>query len=210
MDIIEPPPSTASTPPWEVLVLVAPFLDPSTLAVASCVSKSWRVAASSPHLWLPLCLSRFPSSSLLLCTPSPSPRLLFSLLQSAASSPLRRRRPAPPLPCLSLRDLVFTIDVFLPRRAEPLLSGAKAGEEVERESRGVFRFDIEAAEAGVVERGDEMRVVWMAVRKEGWGSAFLVMERQGKGGRWGMRAFGSRRSFRRRGAAPRRRMPEGW
>ncbi|KAK3217968.1 hypothetical protein Dsin_011938, partial [Dipteronia sinensis] len=28
-------------PPWEVLSLVAQLLDPKTLAVASCVSKSW-------------------------------------------------------------------------------------------------------------------------------------------------------------------------
>ncbi|XP_042515226.1 probable F-box protein At5g04010 [Macadamia integrifolia] len=42
-----------SPPPWEVLVLVSHYLDPKTLAIASCVCKSWSISMSLDDLWKP-------------------------------------------------------------------------------------------------------------------------------------------------------------
>ncbi|KAL0919782.1 hypothetical protein M5K25_011900 [Dendrobium thyrsiflorum] len=176
----EEPPSPP--PSWEVVILVSQYLDPSTLATSSCVSKSWRTAMSSPNLWLPLCLSVYPSSShLLSLSPPPSPRILFSLLNLASR---RLPPPPPPSPLLSLSHLLFTLDVFIPNLTTPLLSTAIKGEDLEKEFHNVFHFDVDvsaaASTATVAEKEEDVRVVWMVMRKE-WGGAFMMMEVKGKG-----------------------------
>ncbi|EPS60514.1 hypothetical protein M569_14290, partial [Genlisea aurea] len=94
-----------SPPPWEVVNLVAHYMDPITLASASCVCKSWSICISSDHLWHPICSADFPSLSTL--HPSIPYRKLYSLGRAAANR-LRRK---PPGPRLSLRNLSFSFDV---------------------------------------------------------------------------------------------------
>ncbi|WOK96178.1 putative F-box protein [Canna indica] len=158
-------PLDQAAPPWEVVELLSQFLDPKTLAAASCVSKSWYAAFSSDHLWKPICHSAFPSSRHL--TTSVSPRHLFLLLHTAS----RRRRRTPSPPILSLRRLLFMVDVF--QRGAPVLSLAKAGEELVP-LHDVFRFDVPVAGGGAVGSGEETRVVWTVATME-CREAFVLM-----------------------------------
>ncbi|KAG1365471.1 F-box protein [Cocos nucifera] len=165
-------------PPWEVLLLVAQLLDPKTLATASCVSKPWSSAMSSDHLWKPICLSHYPSSLHLITTnPSLSARHLFALLRSSS----QRRRRNPSIPRISLRHLIFAIDVF--QRDVPVLSLAKPGEELLRSDHGgVFRFEaaVNDGSDAILEVGEVVKIGWTVVMK-GWRGAFRMMDRVGKG-----------------------------
>lgn len=162
-------------PPWEALSLVAEFLDPKSLALASCVCKSWREVMSADHLWLSHLLSNFPSAKQFLAGGATSPRELFAVLRSAS---LRRRRNPPP-PRISLADLVFAVDVFRRGNETCLLSLAKRGSELTKTE--VFHFEIEPGCPAAVECGaDEMRVTWTVVMV-GCRGALSMMEGVAKG-----------------------------
>jgi hypothetical protein len=53
--------SYSPSPAWELLFLVAQYLDPKSLATASCVSKSWLESFSSEDIWRPICSAHYPS-----------------------------------------------------------------------------------------------------------------------------------------------------
>ncbi|XP_008786892.3 probable F-box protein At5g04010 [Phoenix dactylifera] len=167
-----PPPS----PPWEVVLLLAQTLDPKTLAKACCVSKSWYSAMSSDRLWRPICLSHYPSSLHLVATdPALSARRLFALLR--ASSQRRHRNPS--IPRISLRHLIFAVDIF--QRDAPVLSLAKPGEELCGHHGGVFRFEAAVNDGDAsLEVGEVVKIGWTVVMK-GWRGAFAMMDRVGKG-----------------------------
>ncbi|XP_064941199.1 probable F-box protein At5g04010 [Musa acuminata AAA Group] len=166
-----------TAPPWEVIQLLSQWLDPKSLAVASCVSKSWYAIFSSEHLWKPICHSLFPSSlHLTTANPSVSHRHLFLLLHAAS----KRRLAIPSPPLLSLRHLVFMVDVF--HGDAPVLSLAVTGEELES-LHGIFRFEVRIGEVykrGEVDAREELRVVWMVVTKE-CREAFTLIDYVGKG-----------------------------
>ncbi|KAL5067147.1 hypothetical protein RYX36_018034 [Vicia faba] len=109
--------TSSATLSWEVLILVAHHLDPKTLAIASCVSKSWLHSMSSDELWKPIVTDHFPSLSTLPSTVSYY--RLFALGHCAAL----RRRQIPPKPTLSLSDLVFGISITS-KRDSRMVAGA--------------------------------------------------------------------------------------
>ncbi|MQM10752.1 hypothetical protein Taro_043650 [Colocasia esculenta] len=172
-----------SPPPWEVVVLLSHRLDPKTLALASCVSRSWSAVMSSDDLWRPICHSHFPSlSSLLLHSSasftSRSPyRSLFCFLRSA--SPRRRRDP--PLPRLALSQLTFSVDVF--HGETPVLSVVKRGCALKHAGSEnlIFRFDMGKGAREVLEVEPEaakLRAVWGVVVE---GAAAVLVDCRGKG-----------------------------
>ncbi|KMT15110.1 hypothetical protein BVRB_3g062290 [Beta vulgaris subsp. vulgaris] len=162
------------SPPWEVLDLVSHHLDPKTLAIASCVSKTWAHCFSSDHLWDPLCITHFPSLSSLTTVATALPRhRLYALGHTAA---LRRQR-KPRKPRLSLDRLLFHLSVHLPGGAVDIL---KPCSDMQRDMHGMFRFDVEVEE----EREwslDELKaatVTWTVVERD-WKAVFTVAEESG-------------------------------
>ncbi|XP_057982660.1 probable F-box protein At5g04010 [Malania oleifera] len=172
--------SSSSDPPWEALFLIARHLDAKTLAIASCVSKSWFSSMSSDHLWHPICSAHFPAFSHLRDTGAGAAvpyHLLYTLGRAAALRRLRR----PPKPRVSLDDLLFTIDIFVEDRL--VATVARPGEELGAATNGVFRFEIDVGEKGAtVERArlEGVRVTWHVVAK-GWTGAVAMVEGGGKG-----------------------------
>lgn len=162
-----------SPPPWEALILVATYLDPKTLTIASCVSKSWFSSMSSDHIWKPVLTAHFPSLATL--SSAVAYRRLFAMGHAAAA----RRRQRPPKPSLSLEDLVFAVSVSTSHGV--VASGVRAGDKLRREVAGVFRFGVECDGGNVLKEGEEevMRVTWSVVLK-GWGGVFTMVEREGK------------------------------
>ncbi|KAK7392961.1 hypothetical protein VNO78_21411 [Psophocarpus tetragonolobus] len=161
------------SPPWEALILVATYLDPKTLAIASCVSKLWFLSMSSDHIWKSILTTHFPSLSLLPSSAGVSSRSLFTLARAAAT---RRRRP-PKKPALALGDLIFTVNIST--RERTVASVARGCDALRVHAQGRFRFGVACDGAGLGEEG--LRVTW-SVALKGWRGVFVMMEKEGRAG----------------------------
>ncbi|XP_021837184.1 probable F-box protein At5g04010 [Spinacia oleracea] len=165
--------SIKSPPPWEILDLVSHHLDPKTLAIASCVSKTWYTCFSSDHLWDPLCAAAFPSLVTTLSSVAASlPRFrLYGLGHSAA---LRRQR-KPRKPRLSLDCLMFIFSIRLPGGVVEVV---KPCNDMHRDPHGMFRFDVEVAaeeREWTLEDLRKAKVTWMVAERD-WKAVFTVAE----------------------------------
>lgn len=159
--------------------LLAHLLDPKSLAVASCVCKSWNSIAASDHLWKPLCLSQYPSIAGQAAASTVSPRRLFALLYASST----RRHCGPCAPRICLADLIFAVDVF--DGSSLVFSVCRPGEELVAVYDGVFRFDVAVEDGGSegwrLDGRREVRVAWNVVTK-GLTGAMLMLDRVAKGG----------------------------
>ncbi|XVE61074.1 hypothetical protein DITRI_Ditri06bG0010600 [Diplodiscus trichospermus] len=170
---------TEHPPPWEVLVLVAHYLDPETLAIASCVSKSWSLAMSLDHVWQPLCSSRYPSLSNLKIS---YPSVPFGRLYAIGLAASKRRFKPPSKPHLSLDNLVLAVE--LSTRRATVVAVAEPGSKINnvQGNNEVFKFDIDVSHdcfSGIKASEEEMKITWNIVLK-GWGAVFTVMDCVGK------------------------------
>ncbi|XP_004303623.1 PREDICTED: probable F-box protein At5g04010 [Fragaria vesca subsp. vesca] len=164
--------------PWQVFDLVSHHLDPKTLAVASCVCKSWFACFSSDHVWHPICTTHFPSLSNLKLT---NAALSYYRLYAMASAAAKRRFQSPSKPSLALHNLIFAVNVFNHNNVL-IVSLEKPGDELVVDDNGVFKFDIDVDNyeyEGVVL--ESVRVTWNVVLK-GWRGVFNMLECQGKKG----------------------------
>ncbi|XP_028069201.1 probable F-box protein At5g04010 [Camellia sinensis] len=170
--------SGSSSPPWQVLVLVANHLDPKILAIASCVSKSWFISMSSDHLWQPICSTHFPSLSTLHFADSTVPyHHLYALGRISA----KRRLQKPRKPHLSLNNLMFTIDVH--NNNSRVFTVLKLGAELKTDPNDMFRFDIDVDGEKILVGDDDLgglRLAWNVVL-EGYKGVFTMMECRGRG-----------------------------
>lgn len=174
------------SPPWQVVVLLSHHLDPDTLALASCVSKSWRQAMSSDHLWRRICQSHYPTlSSLHRLDPSISYRRLFSMARSSYSG---RSHAPPPDPRVKLHHVSFVVDVDI--GSFRVLSLVRPGDALHVDPDGIFRFDIDVGDHSVTAPASEVvRVGWWVVGREWTGVFGMVGDRakgrsMGPSGRW--------------------------
>lgn len=175
--------SSRNFPPWEVLSLVAQHLDPKTLAIASCVSKSWYIAMSSDYLWQPICSSHYPSlSNLKLTDPSDvSYRRLFSVGYSAT----KRRLKTPPPPRISLDNLIFAVELSTIEVDALIFTLAKSANELRcADTSGVFWFDIDInvncfRSFGLIDLQEEVGITWNVLLR-GWGGVFTMMDYEGR------------------------------
>ncbi|XP_075507722.1 putative F-box protein At5g04010 [Primulina tabacum] len=168
-----------SSPPWQILDLVAHFLDPKSLATSVCVCKSWAIFMSSDHLWQPFFSEHYPSLSNLpaAAAESTSYHKLYSLGHAAE----KRRLQPPPKPDLSLQHLIFSIDIR--NHKESILTLVKPGGEVNLDNNGnIFRFDIdvESKKSMGFEALNGLKITWNVVLK-GFRSVFTMMDCEGKG-----------------------------
>ncbi|XP_027364332.1 probable F-box protein At5g04010 [Abrus precatorius] len=163
------------TPPWEALILVANYLDPKTLAIASCVSKSWFSSMSSDHLWKPILATHFPS--LFTLPPSAAAAASFRRLFAIGHAAATRRHMKPSKPKLSLNDLVFAISIS--HRNSRVVSTASDCDALAVDYPGVFRFGVGFDDPVLSEGLEEVRVAWNVVLK-GWRGVFTMMECEGK------------------------------
>ncbi|KAL5728756.1 hypothetical protein ACHQM5_001801 [Ranunculus cassubicifolius] len=168
--------NTSHPPSWEILNLISHYLDPQTLAIASCVNKSWLKSMSSDHIWKPICFTHFPSLSKLHQThPTISYRHLYTI---GYRSSISRHTFNPPPPKISINDIFFSIDVF--SNDSQLFGTSKDGKDLVSDPFGLFRFDFEFNSHGEVKENDELRVRWNVVLK-GWRGVFMVMDCKEKG-----------------------------
>ncbi|XP_041024552.1 probable F-box protein At5g04010 [Juglans microcarpa x Juglans regia] len=169
--------SATISPPWAVLALVAHHLDPRTLAIASCVCKSWTISMSSDLLWKPLCNNHFPSLSDIHFTDFTVPyHRLYAIGHTAA----RRRLQTPRKPLLSLDSLIFAINIRT--RTSHIVSLEKPGEELQVVPGGVFKFDIDVnyeSPASMFDDLGDVKITWNVILR-GWRGIFTMMDCEGK------------------------------
>lgn len=174
-------PKSSSPPPWGVLVLLAHHLDPKSLGVASCVSKSWYLSMASDHIWQPLCLSHYPSlSNLKITHPSVSYHRLYAIAYVAA----KRRVRGPSMPQFSMDSLIFDIHILGTKDNHPIVKIAKLGNEFCFDHNGVFRFDFgvnnyECLTSSMNEMLEDVKITWNVVLKD-WSAVFTMMDYEGK------------------------------
>ncbi|XP_076936653.1 putative F-box protein At5g04010 [Bidens hawaiensis] len=164
--------------PWEVLVLVANNLDPKTLAIASCVSKPWCSIMTLDHLWEHLCTKHFPSLTHLR---SAVPTLAYHRLYNLGFTSTKRRKPPPPTPRITLKNLLFIITLNTTKSAPVTI--IKPGAEVAPDSKSLFRFDFDVLEHNKwlkFDVNDETRVTWNVVLN-GFEGVFTMMDCKGRG-----------------------------
>uniref|UniRef100_A0A0E0C8W5 F-box protein n=1 Tax=Oryza meridionalis TaxID=40149 RepID=A0A0E0C8W5_9ORYZ len=138
-----------TTPPWGALPIVVPFLDPKSLAAASCVCTSWSAAFGADGLWVQLCHSYFPSALGLLHLlddggaeargPHSSPhRRLFGLFHAASHG--QQVKP----PRLALDDVSFAVDI-IGASGNAILSFAVAARDAGPKN-SVFQFGVDTSD----------------------------------------------------------------
>ncbi|OMO65937.1 hypothetical protein COLO4_30902 [Corchorus olitorius] len=159
--------------PWEALLLVSHYLDPKSLAIAACVSKSWSLAMSQDHVWQPLCSSYYPSlSNLKIPNPSVPYHRLFALGFTAS----KRRFKTPSKPRLSLDSLIFAIE--LSTCGAPAVIITEPAVNIQGNDQ-VFKFDVDVNRdffPGIFEGSQqEINIRWNVVLK-GWEAAFSMMD----------------------------------
>ncbi|KAL7598242.1 hypothetical protein Lser_V15G26262 [Lactuca serriola] len=175
--------STASSPsstiPWQALDLVANYLDPENLAIASCVCKSWCSAMSSDHLWEDPCTTQFPSLSHLRFTVAPS--LSYHRLFSLGLTSAKRRHKPPSKPRISLQNLLFIITVN--NSKSPPVTLIKPGTALPLDPKALFRFDFDVRDHEKwlqFEVLEDTKVTWNVVLR-GFEGVFTMMDCKCKG-----------------------------
>ncbi|KAM3234552.1 putative F-box protein [Capsicum annuum] len=189
--------SPKQQPPWQVIVLVSTHLDPKTLAIASCVCKSWSISLSLDQLWQPLCCSHYPSLSTLHNNNDNnnsydsvvSYRRLYALGQRASN----RRLKQPSKPCVSISNIIFALNIY--KNSVCVVSLVKNGSQLSFDKKGVFRFDIDVeqwlrnsgsaadnknGDLGTFDALGAVKVTWDVIL-EGYKGVFNVMNCKGKG-----------------------------
>ncbi|KAF3660389.1 putative OTU domain-containing protein-like isoform X1 [Capsicum annuum] len=189
--------SPKQQPPWQVIVLVSTHLDPKTLAIASCVCKSWSISLSLDQLWQPLCCSHYPSLSTLHNNNDNnnsydsvvSYRRLYALGQRASN----RRLKQPSKPCVSISNIIFAVNIY--KNSVCVVSLVKNGSQLSFDKKGVFRFDIDVeqwlrssgsaadnknGDLGTFDALGAVKVTWDVIL-EGYKGVFNVMNCKGKG-----------------------------
>lgn len=166
--------SYSPSPAWELLFLVAQYLDPKSLATASCVSKSWLESFSSEDIWRPICSAHYPSVyNLKHVDPAVSWHRLYGIASTAASK-LQLQKPIKPH--LPLNDLLFVINART-GESSTLFTLSKPCDELQVDPNGIFKFavDIDLESSLKKEAIREIKVTWNVVLR-GWKAVFNMME----------------------------------
>ncbi|CAN4106620.1 unnamed protein product [Withania somnifera] len=181
--------SPKQAPPWQVVVLVSNHLDPKTLAIASCVCKSWSISMSSDQIWQPLCCSHYPSlSTLHSFTNNNEENLSYRRLYALGQRASNRRLKQPLEPCISLNNIIFALNIY--KNSTCMVSLVKQGSQLSFDRKGIFRFDIDGisdirnglknGDLGPFDALGDVRVTWDIIL-EGYKGVFNVMNCKGKG-----------------------------
>ncbi|KAG5609481.1 hypothetical protein H5410_020762 [Solanum commersonii] len=170
--------SQKQPPPWQVVVLVATHLDPKTLAISSCVCKTWLISMSLDQIWQPLCCSHYPSLSTLHNFNNNNNNNNTDDDDSSVS--YRRYSP-------SVRGRVTSMETAIK---------TLHGNQLSFDKKGVFRFDIDVEQyrrrisgsvtniknedMGSFDTLGDVRIMWDVIL-EGYNGVFNVMNCKGKG-----------------------------
>lgn len=167
------------SPSYELLVLVSEYLDPKTLAIASCICKSWFQSLSSDFIWEPICTKDFPSITHFSLTGPTT--VSYHRLYAIGYAANKRRFRTPPKPKLSVEDLVFSINIFNTKSQKNMVCMVKPVKELVYDPNGVFKFEFSVKEDLLKEEDKQcgIKIVWNVILN-GWRGVFTMMDCEGK------------------------------
>lgn len=155
---------TEPTPPsWEVLSLLAPYMEPETLAIASCVSTTCLQCFSSANLWKST-LTMHNDLSYFADTEETMIGESFKRIVSAVQSDAKRcRRNQPAKPKITLSDLIFIVHVSSGSTKATIV---KKGKDLVFGSKERFQLVADVSTAGFTEGTKDVRMLWRVVVKD--------------------------------------------
>ncbi|CAF2049610.1 unnamed protein product [Brassica rapa] len=152
-------------PSWETLCVLGPYMDPETLAVASCVSTTWLECFSSDDLWKALLTTRSsqrssPYEIVLKNTESISCKHLVSAVETEAK---RRRKDQVAEPVkISVSDLSFIIHVSNKKKKASVY---KKGKDLEFDPSDKFQLEADVSNAAITAGEDDVMMTWQVMYK---------------------------------------------
>ncbi|XP_010490892.1 PREDICTED: probable F-box protein At5g04010 [Camelina sativa] len=176
MDMHKEDEHTEPSPPpsWEILCLLGPYMEPETLAVASCVSTTWSKCFSSEHLWKSLLTTRHSPFFKAVTKDETKPAWLsYKRLTSAAESASKRRRNNKPAePTISLSDLVFIVHVSAGSMEAVVV---KQGKDLVFGSNERFQIEADVSDSGFTADMKDVRMSW-SVALRNYQRIFLISD----------------------------------
>uniref|UniRef100_A0A0D3EI08 F-box domain-containing protein n=1 Tax=Brassica oleracea var. oleracea TaxID=109376 RepID=A0A0D3EI08_BRAOL len=159
----QPPP-----PSWEVLNAISYYMDPETLAVASCVSTTWLKCFSSENLWKTIMTARSSQRSCpyeIALEHTEGGIISYKRLVSAVERDAKRRRKGQPEEAvkISLSDLSFIIHVSTRTKKASVY---KKGKDLVFGPNDKFQIEVDVSKAGITAGEDDVRVTWQIMYKE--------------------------------------------
>lgn len=163
-----------SPPSWEILCLVGPYMDPESLAVASCVSATWSKCFSSEDLWKLLPATRHSIFYKAITKEETKPAWLSykRLISEAESAAKRRRNNQPAEPKISLSDLVFIVHVSAGSKEAVVV---KQGKDLMFGSNERFQIEADVSESGFTADMKDVSMSWNVVLRN-YERMFLISE----------------------------------
>ncbi|KAJ4890711.1 putative F-box protein [Raphanus sativus] len=154
-------------PSWEALCVLGPYMDPETLAVASCVSTTWLECFSSEDLWKSLLTARSAqrSSPYEMMVLKNAESISCKHLVSAVETDAKRRRKdqvAEPVK-ISLSDLSFMVHVSTKTKKASVY---KKGKDLEFGPNDKFKIEADVSKAAITAGEDDVRMTWQVMYKE--------------------------------------------
>ncbi|CAA7033975.1 unnamed protein product [Microthlaspi erraticum] len=161
-------------PSWEALDLVGSYMEPETLAIASCVSTAWLKCFSSENLWRSLLISRSSQASspykfALEATETVSYKQVVTAVEKDAK---RRRKDQLPELKLSLSDLSFIVHVSAGTKKASVL---KRGKELVFGCNDKFHIEADVSSSGITVGEKDVRMTWQVVYKN-WEKFFTMAD----------------------------------
>ncbi|XP_013660347.2 probable F-box protein At5g04010 [Brassica napus] len=152
-------------PSWEALCVLGPYMDPQTLAVASCVSTTWLECFSSDDLWKALLTARSsqrssPYEIVLKNTDNISCKHLVFAVEMDAK---RRRKDQVVEPVkISLCDLSFMVHVSTKTKKASVY---KKGKDLDFGPNDKFQIEADVSNAAITAGEDDVMMTWQVMYK---------------------------------------------
>ncbi|EOA22842.1 hypothetical protein CARUB_v10003566mg [Capsella rubella] len=164
-----------SPPSWAILCLVGPYMEPETLATASCVSTTWSKCFSSEHLWKSLLATRHSAFFKVVTTKEEAKPAWLSykrLTSEAESASKRRRNNQPAKPRISLSDLLFIVHVSAGSTEAVVV---KQGKDLAFGSNERFKIEADVSDSGLTADMKDVRMSW-SVALRNYERIFLISD----------------------------------
>ncbi|KAG2262492.1 hypothetical protein Bca52824_069571 [Brassica carinata] len=164
----EPPP-----PSWEVLNAISYYMDPETLAIASCISTTWLKCFSSENLWKSIMTARSSQRSSpyeIALEHTEGVVISYKRLVSAVERDAKRRRRGQLEEAIKipLSDLSFIVHVSTKTKKESVY---KKGKDLVFGPNDKFHIEVDVSKAGITAGEDDVRMTWQVISldaKYGW------------------------------------------
>ncbi|KAL0888683.1 hypothetical protein Bca101_012666 [Brassica carinata] len=158
----EPPP-----PSWEVLNAISYYMDPETLAIASCISTTWLKCFSSENLWKSIMTARSSQRSSpyeIALEHTEGVVISYKRLVSAVERDAKRRRRGQLEEAIKipLSDLSFIVHVSTKTKKESVY---KKGKDLVFGPNDKFHIEVDVSKASITAGEDDVRMTWQVMYK---------------------------------------------